>query len=64
MDIDSILTAIDSIDQARDEAARRRINLITRANGSHIDIEGSTGESEFSNSQPSSVAVPEFGKNF
>ena len=49
MDIDSILRAIDSIDQTRDEAAKGRINSITRANGSHTDIEGSTGESEFSN---------------
>ena len=41
MDIDRVMAAIDSIDRARDEAARRR-DLITRANGSHIYIEGST----------------------
>jgi len=36
-----VMAAIDSIDRARDEAARRR-DLITLANGSHPDLEGST----------------------
>jgi len=47
MDIDSILRAIDSIDHDREQIAQRRQNLITPANGSHTDIEGSTGESKF-----------------
>jgi len=38
-----VMVAIDSIDRARDEAARRR-DLITRANGAHQKLEGSTPE--------------------
>lgn len=40
MNIDSILAAIERVDGDRD-----KIN--TLANGSHMDIEGSTGESIF-----------------
>ena len=39
MDIDNILGAIEKVDRDRD--------LITLAIGSHLDIEGSTGESKF-----------------
>ena len=64
MSTNSIIAAIAKIDDDRDAIAQRRQNSITRANGSHTNIEGSTGESKFSNSQPSSVAVPEFGQKF
>jgi hypothetical protein len=56
MDLDSITQAIKKLDRDRD--------LITPAKGSHTNIEGSTGESKFSNSQNASVAVPEFGQKF
>ena len=48
MDIKRILLAIENIDKARDEIARSKEKLITRANGSHIYKEGSTGEGKFS----------------
>ena len=49
MNIDSILAAIDSVDQDREQIAQGKVISITPAIGSHLDIEGSTGESEFSN---------------
>lgn len=64
MDIDRILRAIDNIDQDRERIAQCRANSITRANGSHRNIEGSTGESKFSNSRNASVDVPEFSQKF
>lgn len=47
MDIDRILRAIDNIDQDRERIAQCKANSIMRANGSHRNIEGSTGESKF-----------------
>ena len=47
MDIDNILLAMAKLDQARDEA-REKIISSTPANGSHIYIEGSTGEGKLS----------------
>jgi len=51
MNIDSILAAIDSVDQDREQIAQGKVISITPAIGSHLDIEGSTGESKFSNFQ-------------
>ena len=48
MNIDSILAAIDSVDQDREQIAQGKVISITPAIGSHLDIEGSTGEGKFS----------------
>jgi hypothetical protein len=56
--------AIDRLDQDRERIARGKENPIPLAKGSHTYIEGSTGESKFSNSQNASVDVLEFGQKF
>ena len=51
MDINNIVQAMQRIDDDRDEIARGKNNSITPAIGSHLDIEGSTGEGKFSKIQ-------------
>ena len=67
MNIDSILAAIDSVDQDREQIAQGKVISITPAIGSHLDIEGSTGEGKFSNFQnliKSQVNLSESFRNF
>jgi len=64
MNIDSILAAIDSVDQDREQIAQGKVISITPAIGSHLDIEGSTGESIISNSDIRSKSSCSFRQNF
>ena len=67
MNIDSILTAIDSVDHDREQIAQGKTISKPPAIGSHTDIEGSTGESiflNFNNAIKSQVNLSENFKDF
>jgi len=60
----SIVVAIERIDQERDRIAERKIKQKARAKGSHLNKEGSTGESEFSNFPGFNKSLGELDQNF